>query len=88
MLSGIYGQSGCEKMFDRKLATAAAHMREAGSSMIASGLAISRFVVGLRVGHALIDALDNLLLAKPGIFQAADFGAAQRAPALQSSAQN
>src|SRR5216683_3940780 len=83
-----YGVSGCEKMLGRRLAAAAAHVRETGSGMIARGFAKSCFVVGLRVGHTLIDALENLFHAKPGIFQAADFRAAHRAPPLQSSMQN
>jgi hypothetical protein len=56
--------------------------------MIASGLAQSGFVVGLRIRHTLIDALENLLFCKSGIFQAADFRAAQCAPALQPPVQN
>ena len=50
--------------------------------MIARGLAKRRFLVGLRVGHALIDSLQNLFFREPGIFQPADFRAAHGALAL------
>ena len=48
--------------------TAAVYASETGSGVIASGLAKRRFMVRLRVRHALIDTLENLLLGKPGIF--------------------
>ncbi len=50
--------------------------------MIARGFANRRFPVGLRVGHALIDALENLFFRKSGIFQPADFRAAHGALTL------
>src|SRR5260370_41340267 len=45
---------------------------ESGSRMIARGFAKRRFFVRLRVGHTLIDALENLFFREPGIFQTAD----------------
>ncbi len=67
---------------------ASMHPLEPGPGVIPRGLSHSRFVVGLRVGHARIDALDNLFFCEPGIFQAADFRAAHGALALQSPVQN
>ena len=48
--------------------TPAVYASKTGSGVIARGLAKRRFVVRLRVRHALIDTLENLLLGKPGIF--------------------
>src|SRR5258708_4745520 len=67
---------------------AAVNAREGCSRMIARDLPHHCFVVGLRVGHALIDALEDLFFAKPGIFQAADLRAAHGALTLQSPVQN
>jgi len=50
--------------------------------MIARGLAKRRFLVRLRVGHPLIDALENLFFGESGIFQPADFRAAHGGMAL------
>src|SRR5713226_9025645 len=49
---------------------------ESRSRMIARGFAKRRFFICLRIGHALIDALENLFFREPGIFQTADFRAA------------
>src|SRR5258708_9413271 len=68
---------GLQEILGGRLVTAATHVLETGSGMIARGLAVGRFVVGLRVGHTLTDALENLLLGHPGVFQAADFRAAR-----------
>ncbi len=64
------------------------HARETSSGMIARGLSHRGFPVGLRVRHALTDALENLFFGKSGIFQAADFRAAHGALALQSPVQD
>ncbi|SRR5258708_35159402 len=52
---------------------------EPGSGMVACGFAKRRFLICLRVGHSLIDALENLLFRESGIFQTADFRAAHGA---------
>src|SRR6266852_4607351 len=55
---------------------------EPGSRMIARGLSHVGFPVRLRIGHALIDALENLFFRESGIFQAPDFRAAHGALTL------
>src|SRR6266568_6502351 len=83
------GAAGLREFLGGNLAgTAAVYASKTGSGMIARGLAVGRFVVGLCVGHTLVDALENLPLGESGVFQAADFRAAQRSPPLQSSMQN
>jgi len=64
------------------------HPLESRSGMIACGFAKRRFLVGLRVRHAGIDALDDLFFREPGIFQASDFRAAHGALPLQPPVQN
>jgi hypothetical protein len=59
----------------------AANTSEARVGMIACVFALFGFLLGLRFGHALFDALDNLLLGKTSILQVRDRGAAHgRAP--------
>jgi hypothetical protein len=55
---------------------------ESSSRMVARGFANQRFLVGLRVRHARIDALENLFFRESGIFQPADFRAAHCALAF------
>ena len=53
-----------------------------------SGKSLRSFAVGLRVGHSLIDALENLFLRQPGIFQTPDLRAAHRPLPRQPPVQN
>ena len=63
------GAAGLREFLGGNLAgTAAVYASKTGSGVIASGLAKRRFMVRLRVRHALIDTLKNLLLGKPRIF--------------------
>ncbi len=56
--------------------------------MIARGLSNRGFPVGLRVSHALVNALENLSFRQPGIFQAPNLRASHRRPPRQPPVQN
>src|SRR6266704_4130299 len=73
---------------DAAALSAAVDTLEADSRMIACRLTRCGFTVGLRVGYALIDAFEDLFFGEPGIFQAADLRAGQRALPLQPPVQN
>jgi hypothetical protein len=60
------------------LTLAAAHADEAGVGVVAFGFAKRDFLVGLRVGHAAVNALHDLLLSETGVLEAADFTAGKR----------
>ncbi len=61
------------------LSASAVNPLESGPGMIARGFAKRPFFICLRIGHALIDALENLFFREPGVFQTADFRAAHGA---------
>src|SRR6266850_6520840 len=89
MPAGAAYSSWAPNIYSKQLSRAApAHARETSSGMIAGHFADGGFPVGLRVGHALIDALENLLLRQPGIFQAPDLRAPHRPLARQPPMQN
>lgn len=67
-------------------AAAKAHKTRIG--MIACRFARAGFFIRLRIRHALADAFENLFLGNSGIFQAANFRAAQRRFVPQPALQN
>lgn len=78
-----------KKLVRQKLSLAAAvHARETSSGMIARRFADEGFPVGLRVGHAQTDALENLFFRQPGIFQAPDLRAPHRRLPREAPVQN
>src|SRR5882762_6425699 len=89
MPAGAAYSSWALNIYSKQLSRAApAHARETRSGMIARHFADGGFPVGLRVGHALIDALENLFLRQPGIFQAPDLRAPHRRPPREAPMQD
>jgi hypothetical protein len=56
--------------------------------MIAHRFAGSDLAIGLRVGHAGVDVLENLFFGEPGILQARNFGTAERGERFETALQN
>jgi hypothetical protein len=67
---------------------AATDADETAAGVIARRFASSNLAVGLAVSHTGLDLVQNLLLAKPGIFQARDLRSAERGMALEPALQN
>src|SRR6266481_7163525 len=89
MPAGAAYSSWAPNIYSKQLSRAApAHARETRSGMIARHFADGGFPVGLRVGHALVDALENLFFRQPGIFQAADLRTPHRPPDRKSTRLN
>src|SRR6266404_4661700 len=66
MPAGAAYSSWAPNIYSKQLSRAApAHARETSSGMIARHFADGGFPVGLRVGHALVDALENLFSRQP-----------------------
>jgi len=64
-----------------------ARVDETGPAVSKCLFARRRFGIGLGVGHAIFDASDDFAFGKLGVFQAADFGAGQRAKAFHAALQ-
>jgi hypothetical protein len=64
-----------------RLATAQAD--EVGVRMVANGFARSCFLLRGIIGHAFIDAIENLLFGEAGIFEPADLSAAESRQLLE-----
>src|SRR6266850_1430878 len=89
MPAGAAYSSWAPNIYSKQLSRAApAHARETSSGMIARHFADGGFPVGLHVGHAQIDALENLFFRQPGIFQAPDLRASYRPLPRQPPVQN
>jgi hypothetical protein len=58
---------------------------ETGIGMIAHRFADGHFLIGLLVGHTLIDSFEDLLFGEAGIFQARNLPAAESRKALQAA---
>ena len=61
---------------------------EAGTGVIACRFTGRNFAVGLRIGHARFNLVQNLLFGEAGIFQARDLRHAQCGLPLQVALQN
>lgn len=61
---------------------------EAGTGVIAGCFAGRNFAVGLRIGHARFNLVQNLVFGKSSVFQARNLRHAQRGLPLQVALQN
>jgi hypothetical protein len=67
---------------------AAAHAGKTGAGVVARSFAGGDLFICLGIGHAGVDALENLFFGEPGIFQARDFGTAECPAPLQVASKN